>query len=286
MDNSIQKNRSVNLFTSLDVLLAGSNLQSNLFMLGIGIMVSVVLVSKSAFIYYLGIEEEWVETTGILHEITEEFDEDISHELLYHYDFSFTVNNKEYHKIAYSTNKSTLKEGQPVLVEYKAQNPQLAQLAAIKEKLFSEWVALVLLFPLGMLFFVGRGFGRNIKAWSLLRNGTLTKGNLLVFEDTNVGINDAAIYSCQIAFEANNSTYHTAVCKIPVKKEMDKASVNRVLYKKENPDYNIIYDWTGNMPNITDGGQIKQAGIFSVLLLIIPIGVFYLSWFCLVKFVF
>jgi len=258
--------RYLNLFTQIQVLFGGFYMQMGLILFWFSLIFMLVFVGQSNVMYWFQFDGEWTKAKGIVQAI-EETNNSVNEESIYEYTFSYNFNGQSYQGVSYSPWNNSLSEGKEVLVEFKFVNPNRSRIYQTNEAIFPGWISFLLLFPLGGIFLIASGGIQNFRALQLLKNGAFTRGKMLSYEATNAEINDQTVYKYEFEFEANYRTY-IATCETHLTDRVEDEELEKILYQKDNPTYNVVYDAITSMPAINQFGKIEQVGIFALVYLI------------------
>lgn len=83
------------------------------------------------------------------------------------FDYTFLVDDKIYNGVSFSTDEPNTDE---VIIEYSAKNPRNSRIMDMRQRIFPFSIAFIAIFPLIISFILFRGFKRDLKAISLMKN--------------------------------------------------------------------------------------------------------------------
>lgn len=268
MNNDLRERppRTLSLLTRIQVLFGGFYFQFGSIFFWFGLIFVLLFVGQSNVVYWFKFDGDWVETQGMIQSI-EETNSEVNESPVYEYSFSFNVGGQSYQGVSYSTWNSSIVEGKETAIEYKEGDANRARIMNTTEAMFPSWIAFVLLFPIVGFFLVWSGLNKNIQALHLLVHGNFTRGKMLSYNATGVEINEAPVYEYEFEFETNYKTY-IATCRTHHTQAVEDEELEKILYKKDDPTYSIVYDAIESMPSIDKFGQIEQAGMTALIYLI------------------
>jgi Protein of unknown function (DUF3592) len=189
---------------------------------------------------------------------------------IYRNDYSFVVNDQEYHGASYALGRE-LSVGRPVTVQYLPGKPQCSRVQGMRTNVFGPAVAFVILFPLLGLARAAWGVASGLRACRLLADGIPASGSLMTKQDTNVSVNRRMVYEYTFAFK----TRHGEVCTASTKTTADRfvnGAQEHLLYDPLKPERVLLLD---NLPGETevgaDGHLTMPRPVLTLKCLILPL---------------
>lgn len=264
--------RNINLFTKATVLFGGFMQQFGWIFFVMGSLFSWIFIPMSSVKYWFEFGKKWETAPGKI-VTAEPTNSSVNEETVYQYLQSFEVNGQRYTGKSFSVGQD-YQGGEEVTIEYDANNPSDSHVEGARRAAFPAFVLFVLIFPIVGGVFIFIAIRQNLKAIKLLEIGEFTRGAMCSREATNssVKINNTTypVYKYSFEFEANGLT-HSAICKTHQAWLVEDEEREIILFDKYNPDFNVVFDAAGNMPEITEEGILATPGIGKVVYLILPI---------------
>lgn len=261
--------RGLNIWTKIQVLFGGFSIQFGSMFFWFGMIFTLVFVGQSELIHIFHFDGSWRETDGIVTDIKES-NIIVNDRPLHTFDFSYTVDGQNFIGSSNGRLDGSLQEGSIARVEYRSKNPNRSRIVGMTTEIFPVWVMFVLIFPLIGLGFLVFGFRANLKSLRLLVHGTFTRGKQIGKESTSTIVNNQRVYEYTFIFEANHQKYE-AVCRTHLAGRVEDEALEKVLYLKNNPKENVVYDGIEGAPKVDSAGRIIQAGPFALRFLLISI---------------
>jgi hypothetical protein len=265
--------RHIGLFTKAVVLFSGFLQQFGWIFFVMGSLFSWIFIPPSTVRFWFETGKDWKEVPGKV--ITAEpTNSAVNEEVVYRYLHSFEVNGQRFTGKSFTTGPD-LQGGQEVTIRYDANAPdKTSYIQGSDRAVFPAFVLFVLIFPLVGLGFIVHSIRQNAKAIKLLEIGEFTRGAMCSKEATNstvkINNNTYPVYKYSFEFEANGRT-HNAICKTHQAWLVEDEQREIILFDKYNPDFNIVYDATANMPNISEQGILEPAGFGKLVYLALPL---------------
>lgn len=176
---------------------------------------------------------------------------------IYKNEFSFVVDDQEYHGTAFATGRE-LPIGSAVTVEYVPGKPTVARLKGMRSNVFGPEVVFVILFPVVGLVVLSFGFLRGLKGCYLLAYGIPTIGRLVSKTPTNVSVNHRSVYKFTFVFK----TLEGELCTATVKTSLpcfENTAEEHIVYDPRKPHRALTLDCLPGVPEIGDDGHIVSA---------------------------
>ncbi len=265
--------RQVNLFTKAVILCSGFMQQFGWIFFIMGSLFTWVFLPASTVRYWFEFGKDWKEVPGkvISGEATNSA---VNEQTVYRYFHSFEVNGQRYTGKSFSAGQG-FSDGQEVTIRYDAKAPDKSSYVVGSDRaVFPAWVLFILIFPVIGFVFIVNNIRQNIRAIRLLEIGEFTRGTMCSKEGTGttIKINNTTypVFKYTFEFEAGGRT-HNAACKTHHAWLVEDEQREIILYDKYNPDFNIVFDATANMPNINEQGSLESAGIGKVVYLVLPL---------------
>ncbi|MCF8247328.1 MAG: DUF3592 domain-containing protein [Saprospiraceae bacterium] len=263
--------RNINLFTKATVLFGGFMQQFGWIFFCMGSLFSWIFIPMSTVRYWFEFGKEWQQVPGKIIS-AEPTNSSVNEQPVYQYLQSFEVNGQRYTGKSFSVGPE-YQGGEEVTIEYDANNPSDSHVEGARRAVFPAFVLFVLIFPIVGGVFIFIAIRQNLKAIKLLEIGEFTRGTMCSKEATNstVTINNQRypVFKYSFEFQAGGRT-HSAICKTHQAWLVEDEEREIILYDKYNPDYNVVFDAAGNMPEITEAGLLATPGIGKVVYLILP----------------
>ncbi len=263
--------RSIGLYTKAIVLFGGFLQQFGWIFFVMGSLFSWIFIPMSTVKYWFEFGKKWEKAAGKIVS-AEPTNSAVNDELVYQFLHSFEVNGQRYTGKSYSVGQD-FQAGQEVSIEYNAKDPKESRVEGAERAIFPAFVLFVLIFPLVGLGFILHSIRQNLRAIKLLEIGEFTRGTMCSKEATNstVTINNQRypVYKYSFEFDAGGRT-HSAICKTHQAWLVEDEEREIILFDKYNPDFNVVFDAAGNMPNITEDGMLATPGIGKAVYLLLP----------------
>jgi len=264
--------RYLSLYSQAILLCSGIYSTIGWFFLGFGMIFFWAFAFNSAAMLWFSPTPDWENSQGTVLRV-DNTNASENEEEIYSIRYSYFANGEEYTGKGYMIDTDFM-TGDEIAVQFNPENVVHSKLTNGRQKIFSAWAILVLIFPLigvGMLFFAIK---RNYKALKLIKSGHFSTGQMSSKEPTggHVSINEVnyPIYKYEFEFFAKGKN-RIAHCKTH-KSNLVEDEVNEfILYDYINPDVNIVYDSISNAPEFDRLGQMQQIPFKKMYFLIVPI---------------
>jgi hypothetical protein len=192
---------------------------------------------------------------------------------VYAYDYSFRVEKleAEFHGVSYSTG-NLFEPGQPVTVEYLANEPAMSRIQNTRRAIFGpEVICFVLIFPLVGLGFLIPGVINGLKANRLLSHGKVGLGTQKSMVPTNTRINKKTVYKLTFEFVADNGDRYEVVTRSHLPHLLSDEAQEQLLYDPADPANAVMLDNLPGSPCLDELGRIQATSLWGgVGVLILP----------------
>ena len=267
-----QPPRHLSLYSQAVLLCSGLYSTIGWIFLGFGMIFFWIFTYNSAAMLWLSPKVDWEHAQGIIVKIANtnayENEEDI-----YSLNYTYFANGQKHTGKGYMMDDDLL-EGDEIAIQFNPKNVVHSKLTNGRQKMFSAWTIIILIFPLvglGMLFY---GIKANYKALKLIKTGSFSTGQMLSKEPTggHVSINevDYPIYKYEFQFFAKGRD-RIAECKTYKTHLVEDEVEEFILYDYVEPSVNVVYDAIPNAPDFDRLGQMKQVSFKKAYFLIAPI---------------
>ena len=264
-DNIFGNKREISLPLRLKILFGGSIIQV-LYGVFAFLMIFVLVFVREADFSDFTLASS-VNTKGNITNITQT-NSRINKRYVFAFDYTFLVNDKIYNNTSFSTDKSKTNE---IIVEYLAKNPRNSRIMGMRQKIFPIYVALIVLFPISILFILFFGLKTNLKAIWLLKNGEIGYAKVLRTETTNVRVNDRQVIRIFYEFEDKKGKKHTFSFKSHEPEKITDEAQEMLFYDANNPKRNILKDSSVAKIILKENNSFKSPSFFqAIILLVLP----------------
>ncbi len=264
-DNIFGNKREISLPLRLKILFGGSIIQV-LYGVFAFLMIFVLVFARDADFSDFTLASS-VNTKGNITNITQT-NSRINKRYVFAFDYTFLVNDKIYNNTSFSTDKSKTNE---VIVEYLAKNPRNSRIMGMRQKTFPIYVALIVLFPISILFILFFGLKTNLKAIWLLKNGEIGYAKVLRTETTNVRVNNRQVIRIFYEFEDKKGKKHTFSFKSHEPEKITDEAQEMLFYDANNPKRNILKDSSVAKIVLKENNKFKSPSFFqAIILLVLP----------------
>lgn len=264
-DNIFGNKREISLPLRLKILFGGSIIQV-LYGVFAFLMIFVLVFVREADFSDFTLASS-VNTKGNITNITQT-NSRINKRYVFAFDYTFLVNDKIYNNTSFSTDKS---KTNGVIIEYLAKNPRNSRIMGMRQKIFPIYVALVVLFPISILFILFFGLKTNLKAIWLLKNGEIGYAKVLRTETTNIRVNDRQVIRIFYEFEDKKGKKHTFSFKSHEPEKITDEAQEMLFYDANNPKRNILKDSSVAKIILKENNSFKSPSFFqAIILLILP----------------
>jgi hypothetical protein len=265
--------RQVGLFAKAVILFSGFMQQFGWIFFVMGSLFAWIFIPASTVRYWFEGGKDWKEVPGKVVS-AEPTNSAVNEETVYRYLHSFEVNGQRYTGKSFTAGQD-FQGGEEVTIRYDAKAPGKASYIQGSDRaVFPAFVLFILIFPFVGLVFIINSLRQNAKAIRLLEIGEFARGSMCSKEATNttIKINNTTypVFKYTFEFEAEGRT-RNASCKTHQAWLVEDEQREIILYDKYNPDFNIVYDATANMPSINEQGTLEAVGIGKVVYLVLPL---------------
>ncbi|HQO23786.1 MAG TPA: DUF3592 domain-containing protein, partial [Spirochaetota bacterium] len=118
----------------------------------------------------------------------------VNNDLTYAYKFSYTIEEKKYESVSYSSEKD-LTSGAKVAVEYSVTDPSLSRIEGMMIKPVGLWALIFLLIPGVGIFLLVYILRKNYPVVQALKNGIMTIAVFIRKEETNIKVKNRSVYN-------------------------------------------------------------------------------------------
>lgn len=276
--------RDIDTFTKMTVLFGGIWTFMGFLFTGAFGFVFIMLFSLADTVKQLSDDGKWSTTAGTLQRI-EQTNTTINDNRIYQYFFTYNADGRALVGSSYAPHNIMLSPNKPVTVEYKPNEPARARIQGMDESMLPWWMFL----PFGIPFIVGIvfviiGLRSNKKALNLLINGLWARGTMISKNVTNTRINRRMVYRYEFEFLAKNEQRHIAICRTHLTERVEDEQQEIILFDRENPDYNVVYDAIAVAPQINSRGGFERAANWRFVLFIAPLLCFFMLVLAIVIF--
>ncbi len=161
--------------------------------------------------------------------------------LAYHFRFSLPDDGKLYEAVCYETGNVSF-ESNIVVVEYIADNPELARIQGMRTGILPPLFSLFALPFFGAAVWLGRtAWKRGRLITRLLPNGEIASGRLVMQNTTNTRINNRSVMACTFEFEVDGEKYRV-VGKTHRPEFITDELEERILYDPADPSRAFLFD--------------------------------------------
>lgn len=233
---------NVNIFDQVKILFKHGSFLIGFLFLAFGGIMSFFIILEADFSKY----KYWfmsVETTIGFVDYVDYTSVEVNEQPLleFGYIFSDPETKESFRGVSYDTYRS-LSQGDSVSIEYLVSDPYTSRIEGMDSGLVPMWVVLlVLIFPtVGFLVCIP-GVKKTRHQTNVLKNGVLTKAQLVREEPTNTTINDRRVIKFIFAYQVNGNGYETSV-STHLYEEITDDPEEELIYHKDNPRDALIVD--------------------------------------------
>lgn len=161
--------------------------------------------------------------------------------LAYHFRYRIPGEGEDRHAVSYRTGFTSFGTNS-VPVEYLVAEPQTARIRGLRTGIISPLLALVLIpfLVTGGIFFT-LGLRQGLRILPLLNRGKLTRGQLILEQNTNTTINNRRVVACTFEYEVEGEAY-TVTARTHLPEEVTDEPQERIVYHPEHPDRAVLFD--------------------------------------------
>ena len=161
--------------------------------------------------------------------------------------------------------------GQTVTVEFPAGDPAISRIVGQRRALFSPWLSLLALLPLGSLTLAGFGLRTCLRRAWLLRHGRLTHAKLVAKEETGARINDEMVWKLTFTFQDDAGSAHQLSRRTHQPAELEDEADEGLLYDPARPERaELLGVLPGEGRTAPDGGWEALSSSRPLLKLLLP----------------
>jgi len=166
----------------------------------------------------------------------------VNNDLTYAYKFSYTIAEKNYEAVSYSSAKP-LAGGAKVNVEYSSGNPLVARIEGMTLKPVGVWAPIFLIIPSIGICLLIYSFRKNYPIAQALKNGIMTKAVFFRKEETNIKVKNRPVYNFYYKFTDFYGNERTASGSSHKVENFDNILETEVVYNpvSSHPGFVVIY---------------------------------------------
>lgn len=123
----------------------------------------------------------------------------VNNDLTYAYKFSYTIEEKKYESVSYSSEKD-LTSGAKVAVEYSVTDPSLSRIEGMMIKPVGLWALIFFIIPAVGIFLLIYSVRKNYPAVQALKNGIMIRAEFVKKEETNIKVKNRPVYNFYYKF--------------------------------------------------------------------------------------
>lgn len=159
----------------------------------------------------------------------------------YHFRYRIPGEGEDRNAVSYRTGYTSFGTNS-VPVEYLAAEPQTARIRGLRTGIISPLLALVLIPILvgGGIFFT-LGLRQGLRILPLLNRGELTRGQLILEQNTNTTINHRRVVACTFEYEVDGEPY-TVTARTHLPEKVTDEPQERIVYHPDRPDSAVLFD--------------------------------------------
>ncbi|MBP8084453.1 MAG: DUF3592 domain-containing protein, partial [Spirochaetes bacterium] len=192
------QNRNVPLIVILNALLNNIPGLLGTIFLFLGLVTFVFLLPQVDFSILTNFGKVFQKTEGVVLSV-EKTSIHVNNDLTYAYKFSYTIEEKKYESVSYSSEKD-LTSGAKVAVEYSVTDPSLSRIEGMMIKPVGLWALIFLLIPAVGIFLLVFTLKKNYPAVQALKNGIMTRAVFIRKEETNIKVKNRSVYNFYYKF--------------------------------------------------------------------------------------
>jgi len=192
------QNRNVPLIVILNALLNNIPGLLGTIFLFLGLVTFVFLLPQVDFSILTNLGKVFQKTEGVVLSV-EKTSIHVNNDLTYAYKFSYTIEEKKYEAVSYSSEKD-LTSGTKVAVEYSVTDPSLSRIEGMMIKPVGLWALIFLLIPGVGIFLLVYILRKNYPVVQALKNGIMTRAVFIRKEETNIKVKNRSVYNFYYKF--------------------------------------------------------------------------------------
>jgi len=192
------QNRNVPLIVLINTLLNNIPGLLGTIFLFLGLVTFVFLLPQVDFSILTNLGKVFQKTEGVVVS-AEKTSIHVNNDLTYAYKFSYTIEEKKYEAVSYSSEKD-LTSGAKVAVEYSVTDPSLSRIEGMMIKPVGLWALIFLLIPGVGIFLLVYILRKNYPAVQALKNGIMIRAEFVKKEETNIKVKNRPVYNFYYKF--------------------------------------------------------------------------------------
>lgn len=253
--------RQLSTIEKIHILLHGSFIQVGFVLLSTGLLITIFFYTLFLKTEYLNNNGKWIDATAVLTDVKRKSKKNSADSYAYYY--SIEIDGKKFERFS-NANKPLDKEiGDTVTVQYHSIHTDESDIVGMRADVPIFMVQITAIFPaLGLILLIF-ALLKNRKTLHLYQFGEFTWGRLLSSKETKVRENKKRIYLCEFQFVAHDGKTYQTQAKTTTPHLLEDEEDELILYRRENPDYNIVYDALPAAPTILPNGSLKARFFFS-----------------------
>jgi hypothetical protein len=244
----------------LQIMMHGSFFQVGFAFFSMGLFSAIFFYTLFLKTEYLNNNGKWIDAPAVLTDIEKRSNKNSSSSFYYYY--AIEIEGKKSERS--STTKSPINKniGDTVMVQYHSIHTNESDIIGMRADVPAFMVYIVMVFPIIGLIIFSIALLKNRKMLHLYQFGEFTWGRLLSSKETNVRINKQTQYLCEFEFVAHDSKTYKTKAKTITPHLLEDEEDELILYRRENPDYNIVYDASPAAPIILPDGSLQARYFF------------------------
>jgi len=191
-------NRNVPLIVILNALLNNIPGLLGTIFLFLGLVTFVFLLPQVDFSILTNLGKVFQKTEGVVLSV-EKTSIHVNNDLTYAYKFSYTIEEKKYEAVSYSSEKDMV-NGTKVSVDYFAADPSIARIEGMMFKPVGLWALIFLIIPAVGIFLLIYSVRKNYPAVQALKNGIMIRAEFVKKEETNIKVKNRPVYNFYYKF--------------------------------------------------------------------------------------
>ena len=192
------QNRNVPLIVILNALLNNIPGLLGTIFLFLGLVTFVFLLPQVDFSILTNLGKVFQKTEGVVLSV-EKTSIHVNNDLTYAYKFSYTIEEKKYEAVSYSSEKDMV-NGTKVSVDYFAADPSIARIEGMMFKPVGLWALIFLIIPAVGIFLLIYSVRKNYPAVQALKNGIMIRAEFVKKEETNIKVKNRPVYNFYYKF--------------------------------------------------------------------------------------
>lgn len=161
--------------------------------------------------------------------------------LAYHFRYRIPGEGEDRQAVSYRTGFTSFGTNS-VAVEYLAAEPHTARIRGLRTGIMTPLLALVLIpFLLTGGVFFTLGLRQGLRILPLLERGVLTRGQLILEQNTNTTINNRRVVACTFEYEVDGEPY-TVTARTHLPEKVTDEPQERIVYHPDRPDSAVLFD--------------------------------------------